>query len=183
MVEQLIPMVVSVAMFAMVFGIVYLKSRENLALIARGINPGQNKRQPRPFINLKWGLLFIGSGIGLLLAFIIDSMLPHQHRTVEKTHTIINVADTAANDTSKHGSPKTASVTISTKPNNTDDDDDNEHVTVKDKNDEIVIRGHNSDNPSIYFSLIAIGGGIGLVISYRVEKKEWLDKKPVESDI
>jgi hypothetical protein len=33
------------------------------------------------------------------------------------------------------------------------------------------------DNPAIYFALIAIGGGIGLVSSYRVEKKELLDKE------
>jgi len=32
------------------------------------------------------------------------------------------------------------------------------------------------DNPAIYFSLIAIGGGIGLVSSYKIEKKELLDR-------
>jgi len=33
------------------------------------------------------------------------------------------------------------------------------------------------DNPAIYFSLIAIGGGLGLITSYRIEKKETLDRK------
>jgi hypothetical protein len=33
------------------------------------------------------------------------------------------------------------------------------------------------DLPQIYFSLIALFGGLGLVLSYRIEKKEWLDKK------
>jgi len=32
------------------------------------------------------------------------------------------------------------------------------------------------DNPAIYFSMLAIGGGIGLIASYRIEKKELLDK-------
>jgi hypothetical protein len=32
------------------------------------------------------------------------------------------------------------------------------------------------ENPSIYFALIAIFGGLGLVLSYRIEKKEVLDK-------
>jgi hypothetical protein len=31
-------------------------------------------------------------------------------------------------------------------------------------------------NVPIYFALIAIGGGLGLITSYRIEKKELLDK-------
>ena len=30
---------------------------------------------------------------------------------------------------------------------------------------------------AIYFALIAIGGGMGLITSYRIEKKELLDKE------
>ncbi len=38
---------------------------------------------------------------------------------------------------------------------------------------------HNGDpdNPAIYFSLIAIFGGLGLYTSYRIEKKETIDKE------
>jgi hypothetical protein len=39
------------------------------------------------------------------------------------------------------------------------------------------INAYDDDNPAIYFALIAIGGGLGLVGSYRVEKKELLDNK------
>jgi len=35
----------------------------------------------------------------------------------------------------------------------------------------------NGANVSIYFALIAIGGGLGLITSYRIEKKELLDKQ------
>ncbi|HEX4374816.1 MAG TPA: DUF6249 domain-containing protein [Puia sp.] len=35
-------------------------------------------------------------------------------------------------------------------------------------------------NVWIYFALIAIGGGIGLITSYRIEKKELLDKQDKE---
>jgi len=31
-------------------------------------------------------------------------------------------------------------------------------------------------NVAIYFALIAIGGGLGLITSYRIEKKELIDK-------
>ena len=61
MIESIVPMVVMTGMFAMIFGIVYLKSRENLALIEKGMNPKQNKASPKPFLNLKWGLLLIGN--------------------------------------------------------------------------------------------------------------------------
>ncbi|TDX01409.1 DUF6249 domain-containing protein [Dinghuibacter silviterrae] len=39
--------------------------------------------------------------------------------------------------------------------------------------------GHhpNGENVPIYFALIAIGGGLGLIVSYRIEKKELLDKE------
>jgi chromate transport protein ChrA len=35
----------------------------------------------------------------------------------------------------------------------------------------------SGDNPAIYFSLIAIGGGLGLIASYAVEKKEWMNRR------
>ncbi|HEY4877112.1 MAG TPA: DUF6249 domain-containing protein [Puia sp.] len=35
-------------------------------------------------------------------------------------------------------------------------------------------------NVWIYFSLIAIGGGVGLITSYRIEKRELLDKQNKE---
>ncbi len=33
------------------------------------------------------------------------------------------------------------------------------------------------NNEAIYFALIAIGGGTGLISSYAVEKKEWLNSR------
>ena len=111
--EVLIPILVPLGGCAMIFGIVYLKSRENMAMIEKGMNPKEYANRPAPYRNLKNGLLFIGAGLGLFLAYMLDTYL---------------MAD----------------------------------------------RG---DNPAIYFALIAIGGGIGLVSSYRIEKKELLDKE------
>jgi hypothetical protein len=112
--EMLIPIFVSLGLFAMVFGIVYLNNREKMAMIERGMDPRAYKIQPAPYKNLKWGLLLIGAGLGLFLAFVLDRTLFN------------NVGE---------------------------------------------------DNPAIYFSLIAIFGGAGLVLSYRIEKKEILDKE------
>lgn len=115
-------MVVCTGMFAMIFGIAYLRNRENMSMIEKGMNPRQIKATPRPFISLKYGLLLIGLGLGLLTAFLIDSNMSHR-------------AVTPAGNV------------------------------------------YDKDNPAIYFALIGIGGGIGLVISYAIEKKHWLDKR------
>jgi hypothetical protein len=107
--EMLIPILIPLGAFAMIFGIFYIKSRENLAMIEKGMNPKLDR--PAPYKNLKWGLLLIGAGVGLFLAYMLDRFMLRDW-----------------------------------------------------------------DNPAIYFALIGIGGGLGLVGSYRVEKKELLDK-------
>jgi hypothetical protein len=108
---MLISVLVPIAGMAMLFGIVYLFKKENLAMIEKGMNP--KIYRPAPYSNLKYGLLLMGSGIGLLLAYLID------------------MASSAID---------------------------------------------GEENASIYFALIAVFGGLGLVLSYRIEKKEVLDK-------
>ena len=74
--EMLVPILVPLGAFAMVFGIVYLRTRENMALIEKGKDP----RSPRPYRSLKTGLLFMGAGLGLLLAYLIDhNMVTSRH--------------------------------------------------------------------------------------------------------
>ena len=103
----------SVALFVTLFGIRYLRNKENMAMIEKGINPRINDNRPAPYRSLKNGLLFVGAGIGLFVAFLLDVyMLPE-----------------------------------------------------------------NDKNTFLYFSLVAIGGGIGLITSYRVEKKDLLRKE------
>lgn len=72
----MIPMVVSIGLFALIFGIVYLRNREKMAMIERGMNPGIEVTKPinRNFV-LTWGCLLIGSGLGLFLAYILDNTL------------------------------------------------------------------------------------------------------------
>jgi hypothetical protein len=112
--EVLIPVTLFISTAAMVFGVVYLRTRQNLAMIEKGMNPKEFANRPAPYKNLKWGLLLIGSGIGLLLAFFID-VFSLRHQT----------------------------------------------------------GAHNDENAAVYFALIAIGGGLGLFASYKMEKKWW----------
>ena len=107
--------------FAMIFGIYYLKTRQNLAMIEKGMNPKEFANRPAPYKNLKWALLLIGAGAGLFVAYLLD-----------------NYVLTAGGY--------------------------NTHY-------------HDDKNVPIYFSLIAIGGGLGLFGSYRIEKKWWDENK------
>ena len=105
--EILIPLTIFGGGFAMIFGIAYLKTRENLAMVEKGMNPKQQFSRPAPFKSLKLGLLLVGAGLGLLLAYILDVNM-NRNLTGGNFH-------------------------------------------------------HHNDNPAIYFALIAIGGGIGLI--------------------
>lgn len=71
--EVLVPIIMFAGGFAMIFGIVYLRTRQNLAMIEKGMNPKEMADRPAPYKNLKWALLFIGAGTGLFLAYILDN--------------------------------------------------------------------------------------------------------------
>ncbi len=72
-----IPIVVSLGVFIMIFAIRYLENKENMAMIERGMDPQKAKRsrEADPTRTLKNSLLFIGAGLGLLLAIIITNSL------------------------------------------------------------------------------------------------------------
>ena len=116
--EMLVAILIPLSFFTMVFGIVYLFKKENLAMIEKGMNPRNLPDRPVPYRNLKWGLLLVGSGMGLLLAYFLDQyILPINHE-------------------------------------------------------------YNNDSRAfIYFALLGIGGGLGLIRSYSVEKAELLNKR------
>ncbi len=122
--EVLIPVTIFAGGFAMIFGIYYLKTRQNLAMIEKNMNPKEFANRPAPYKNLKWALLLIGAGVGLFLAYLLDNFVLLGHS------------------------------------NN--------------------LRHHGDENVAIYFALIAIGGGLGLLGSYKMEKKWWDDNKEKE---
>lgn len=90
-------------------------------MIERGIDPGVSRSAPKPFLSLKFGLLLVGFGLGLLVAlFTIRSVFGS-----DMTHT------------------------------------------------------EEGQSVAIYFGCIGIFGGLGLIISYVIEKK-WLDQSNIK---
>lgn len=103
---------------AMIFGLRYMVNREKMAMIERGMDPGISRSRiaaPKPFISLKFGLLLVGFGTGLLVALFTT----------------------------------------------------------------LLLRLGEEQNVAIYFGCLSIFGGIGLIVSYVIEKK-WIDNNPGE---
>jgi hypothetical protein len=67
--EVLIP----ISVFAMVFGIVYLvvRKKERMALIEKGLTADVLESHKHAPSSLKWGLVFLGVGIGILVGRIL----------------------------------------------------------------------------------------------------------------
>ncbi len=71
--ELLIPIFVPLAFFLLIFGIVYLRNKEKMAMIERGMDPRLqvDNAGSRNYV-LTAGMLMIGGGIGLFLAYILE---------------------------------------------------------------------------------------------------------------
>ena len=81
----IVPIVMFICTAAVIFGLRYMSNKERMAMIEKRIDFGLSKAEPRPYQNLKWGLLLIGAGLGLFLAFVLD-------------HTLFSVANQADNE-------------------------------------------------------------------------------------
>ena len=100
---------VPIALFAAIFGIVYIsvtaKHRQRMAMIDKGLTPADFMERADPFRSLKVGMLAMGVGVGLLIGYLIqtttqdDNPMPYlvlvticggaaliqYHRTAERT--------------------------------------------------------------------------------------------------
>jgi hypothetical protein len=79
--NNLVPITLFISAAMMVIAIVYFKTRENMAMIEKGFNPKDKISRPAPFVSLKFGLLLIGAGTGLLLAYFLDFNIGNRHDT------------------------------------------------------------------------------------------------------
>jgi hypothetical protein len=67
-----IAVLVPISMFALIFGIFYLRSREKMGMIERGMDPNAGTKPLNANYMLRLGLIVIGTGLGFLLSVIIN---------------------------------------------------------------------------------------------------------------
>ena len=67
----MVPIILSLGLFLLIFGLDYLKRRERMALIERGMELKDGVPKDRTFQVLRTSLLFIGIGTGLLISFFL----------------------------------------------------------------------------------------------------------------
>ena len=76
---MLTEILVPIAIFAMVFGIIFIlvtaRNRERMAMIDKGVNPQDfmNKSKSSIYGILKWALLLVGLGLGLFIGSLLDT--------------------------------------------------------------------------------------------------------------
>jgi len=73
--EIFIPILLGLGLFATIFGVRYLQNQENMLMIQSGMDPGIRRPKGPTFIALKIGLLLIGAGLGLFIAFLLDNTI------------------------------------------------------------------------------------------------------------
>ena len=74
----MIPILVPLGVFAMVFGLRYFENKERMSMIEKGMDPGLRRRRPNsPLTSLKWGLVLLGVGLGLVIAYWLTTFVLH----------------------------------------------------------------------------------------------------------
>lgn len=68
----LVPIISTIAICALIFGIRYFINREKMAMIERGLNPLTDRKRNYSLM-LAFGLLFIGFGLGLFMSFLLTN--------------------------------------------------------------------------------------------------------------
>jgi phosphotransferase system glucose/maltose/N-acetylglucosamine-specific IIC component len=69
----LLPIILGLGAFMMIWGIRYFENKENMAMIERGLEPKKARHQADPSRTLRNALMFIGAGTGLLLAIVVSN--------------------------------------------------------------------------------------------------------------
>jgi hypothetical protein len=64
---------VPISLFAMIYGIVYIaiRRKERMALLQKGADISLFEKKRRSPLELKWGMLLVGIGVGILLGRIL----------------------------------------------------------------------------------------------------------------
>ena len=73
--EILIPIILFIAIFGIVYVVVAARNRERMAMIEKGVSPQDFMTTSRsnPYGILKWAMLLVGVGLGLFLGSLLEA--------------------------------------------------------------------------------------------------------------
>lgn len=74
--EILVPIAIFAAIFGIVFVVITARNRERMAMIEKGVNPKDFlnvNRISNPYGILKWALLLVGVGFGLFIGSLLET--------------------------------------------------------------------------------------------------------------
>jgi hypothetical protein len=73
--EVLVPLIVFAAIFGVVYIVVTARHRQRMAMIEKGITPADMMEKKDPYRSLKYGLVSVGVGVGLLFGYLLQTMV------------------------------------------------------------------------------------------------------------
>ncbi|MCB0770770.1 MAG: hypothetical protein KDC00_10240 [Flavobacteriales bacterium] len=71
--EVLVPFIVFASIFGVVYIVVTARHRQRMAMIEKGITPTDMMEKKDPYRSLKYGLVSVAIGIGLLLGYLLQT--------------------------------------------------------------------------------------------------------------
>ena len=71
--EVLVPFIVFASIFGVVYIVVTARHRQRMAMIEKGITPTDMMERKDPYRSLKYGLVSVAIGIGLLLGYLLQA--------------------------------------------------------------------------------------------------------------
>lgn len=175
----LVPITLFLGLFTMLIFLRKYENDERMAMIEKGMEPGNKKKTDR-FATLRFALLSIGVGIGIVLSIIIVQFIPKEPHQVTKTN-----------------SPEKLKVILNNLPVKTTSDSSSKTLvisrdTLQESEEALVekkIEEELEDNRTIteeyteysrdgglvgaiYSGMILIFGGLGLLMAYRIRSKQ-----------
>ena len=71
--EILVPIVFFLVAFGIVYVAVTARNRERMAMIEKGMKPGESGGKKNTGLLLKWSLLIVGLGVGFFVANLLET--------------------------------------------------------------------------------------------------------------
>ncbi|HOV12433.1 MAG TPA: hypothetical protein PLT47_08630 [Bacteroidales bacterium] len=175
----LVPITLFLGLFTTLVFLRKYENDERMAMIEKGLEPVNKKKTDR-FGTLRFALLSIGIGIGIVLSIIIVQLIPKEPHQVTKTTSpekLKVILNNLPVKTTSDSSSKTLVIT-------NDSVRESEEAIVEKKIDEELentptvteeYTEYSRDSGlvgAIYSGMILIFGGLGLLMAYRIRSKQ-----------